>query len=72
MSDQVHGTTGFPAADCLLVFIDDTGDPAYCDPINPIFGLGRRAMSMSTALPATFISVEHLLPRLPTSCSSAA
>jgi hypothetical protein len=29
-----------PAGDALLAFIDDTGDPAYRDPVNPVFGLG--------------------------------
>jgi hypothetical protein len=29
-----------PPADCLLVFADETGDPAYRDPANPVFGLG--------------------------------
>jgi len=29
---------------CLLVFVDDTGDPAYRDPVNPVFGLGGCAV----------------------------
>jgi hypothetical protein len=31
-------------ANCLLAFLDDTGDPAYRDPINPVFGLGGCAV----------------------------
>jgi hypothetical protein len=33
-----------PSADCLLAFIDDTGDPTYRDPVNPVFGLGGCAV----------------------------
>ena len=32
------------ANDCLVVFIDDTGDPAYRDRVNPVFGLGGCAV----------------------------
>jgi Protein of unknown function (DUF3800) len=33
-----------PPPDCLLSFIDDTGDPACRDPVNPVFGLGGCAV----------------------------
>jgi hypothetical protein len=43
MSDRVFEELK-TSANCLLVFVDDTGDPAYRDPINPIFGLGGCAV----------------------------
>jgi hypothetical protein len=43
MSNQILDTLKLPN-DCMVVFIDDTGDPAYRDQVNPVFGLGGCAV----------------------------